>query len=84
MNPEMQRVYKYLGREVEETRKILELNRVHPILKSLVALDESSPLRAKVIEQIFDSVLLVEGMHPDPSSMVDRMQDIMLAALGHS
>ena len=40
-------------------------------------------LQNLVIEQIFDSALLVEGLHPDPSSMVARVQQIMQAALGH-
>jgi len=36
-----------------------------------------------VIEQIFDSALLVEGLHPDPSSMAARVQQIIEAALAH-
>ena len=43
-----------------------------------------SALQNLVIEQIFDSALLVEGLHPDPSSMVPRVQQIMEAALGHA
>jgi molecular chaperone HtpG len=81
LNPEMQRVYKYLGKDFEIPKKILELNPTHPILKSLLALDAGSDLQKMVIEQILDSALLVEGLHPDPSSMVERMQDIIQAAL---
>ncbi len=81
LNPEMQRVYKYLGREYEDTKKILELNPSHPILKSLVGMDPESNLQMIVIEQILDSALLVEGLHPDPSSMVQRVQDIIQIAL---
>ena len=81
LNPEMQRVYKYLGKDFEIPKKILELNPAHPILKSLLALDADSDLQKLVIEQILDSALLVEGLHPDPSSMVARMQDIIQAAL---
>ena len=81
LNPEMQRVYKYLGKDFEIPKKILELNPAHPILKSLLALDADSDLQKMVIEQILDSALLVEGLHPDPSSMVERMQDIIQAAL---
>ena len=82
LNPEMQRVYKYLGKEFESTKKILELNQSHPILKNLIKLDQESDLRKMIIEQVFDSALLLEGLHPDPSSMVNRVQDIMQAALG--
>jgi HSP90 family molecular chaperone len=81
LNSEMQRVYKYLGKEVETPRKILELNASHPILKSLLELEPGSPLQTLVIEQIYDSALLVEGLHPDPSSIAPRVQQIIEAAL---
>jgi molecular chaperone HtpG len=81
LNPELQRVYKYLGREYEIPKKILELNPAHNILKGLLRLDSSSELQTTIIEQIFDSALLVEGLHPDPSSIAARVQQLMEAAL---
>ena len=39
LNPELQRVYKYLGKEYEVPKKILELNPAHGILKSLLKLE---------------------------------------------
>jgi molecular chaperone HtpG len=80
-NPELQRVYKYLGKEYEIPKKILELNPSHPMLKKLLKLDPSSDLQKAIIEQIYDSALLVEGLHPDPSSIAARVQQIMEAAL---
>ena len=79
LNPELQRVYKYLGKEYEVPKKILELNPSHAILKNLVG--KESELQTLVIEQIYDSTLLVEGLHPDPSSMAPRIQQIIEAAL---
>ena len=81
LNLELQRVYKYLGKEYEVPKKILELNPSHPILKNLLKLDVNSELGNAVIEQIYDSALLVEGLHPDPSSLAPRIQQIMEAAL---
>ena len=80
-NPELQRVYKYLGKEYEIPKKILELNPSHAILKNLVGKD--ADLQMLVIEQIYDSALLVEGLHPDPSSMAPRIQQIIEAALNN-
>jgi len=81
MNPELQRVYRMLGKDYETPKKILELNPSHNILKNLLKLESGSELQTAIIEQIFDSALLVEGLHPDPSSMVSRVQQIMDAAL---
>mgnify|MGYP001143161879 CR=1 FL=1 len=79
LNPEMQRVYRYLGKEYEVPKKILELNPSHAILKSLLGKDAG--LQNEIIEQIFDNALLVEGLHPDPASMATRIQKLMEIAL---
>jgi HSP90 family molecular chaperone len=81
MNPELQRVYRYLGKEYEVPKKILELNPSHTILKNLLGLESGSELQTAIIEQIYDSALLVEGLHPDPSSIAPRVQQIIEAAL---
>jgi len=81
LNPEMQRVYKYLGKEYEIPKKVLELNPAHVILKNLLKLEPGSDLQNIIIEQIYDSALLVEGLHPDPSSIAARVEQIIEAAL---
>ncbi len=80
-NPELQRVYKYLGKEYEVPKKVLELNPTHNILKNLLKLETGSDLQNIIIEQIYDSAMLVEGLHPDPSSIASRVQQIIEAAL---
>jgi molecular chaperone HtpG len=81
LNPELQRVYRYLGKEYEVPKKILELNPSHNILRNLAHLGSDSELQTAIIEQIYDSALLVEGLHPDPSSIAPRVQQIIEAAL---
>ena len=82
-NPDMQRVYKYLGQEYEIPKKVLELNPSHDILKGMLKLEADSDLQTAIIEQIFDSAMLVEGIHPDPSSIAPRVQQIIEAALAN-
>jgi molecular chaperone HtpG len=84
VNPELQRVYRYLGKEYEIPKKILELNPSHTVLKNLLKLDSGSELQNIIIEQIYDSTLLVEGIHPDPSSMAPRVQQLIEAALARN
>ena len=81
MNPEMQRVYKFLEKDYTIPKKILELNPAHAILKNLFALESGSELQKVIIDQIYESALLVEGLHPDPASMVARLEQIITAAL---
>jgi molecular chaperone HtpG len=81
LGQEMQRVYRFLERDYEVPKKVLELNPRHPILAKLKALDEGDELGKEIIEQIYDSALLIEGLHPDPASMLPRIQQLMEKAL---
>jgi len=80
-NPEFQRVYKMINREYQIPPKILEINPSHPILKRLAALPVDSTLAPMIIEQIYENALLIEGLHPDPASMIQRIQSLMQSAL---
>jgi molecular chaperone HtpG len=79
-NQEMQRVYRLLNREFETPKKILELNPRHPILVKLNSLEAEHTLSPVIIEQIYEDALLIEGLHPDPASMISRIQKLMEAA----
>ncbi len=80
-NQEMQRVYRMMERDYQVPKKILELNPLHPILKKLNDMPADSDLGRAVVEQVFESALLIEGLHPDPASMIPRIQVLMEAAL---
>jgi molecular chaperone HtpG len=81
LNQEMQRVYRLLNKDYEAPKKVLEINPGHPILARLNALPEDSPVAHLVVEQIYDDALLIEGLHPDPASMISRIQKLMETAL---
>ena len=78
---EMQRVYRMLKEDFVPPKKILELNPGHPILIKLNNLDKEDSRSALVIQQIYENALLIEGLHPDPASMIDRIQRLIEAAL---
>ena len=77
----VQRVYQMMDRKFELPKKVLELNPRHPIMAGLAALPEGDPRFALVAEQVFENALLIEGLHPDPVSMVGRIQDLIARAL---
>ncbi len=81
MGQEMQRVYRMMDRDFQVPAKVLELNPQHPILSKLGALPKDDALAQTIIEQIYESALLIEGVHPDPAGMIPRIQELMEAAL---
>jgi molecular chaperone HtpG len=83
LGQEMQRVYRMMDRDYQVPKKVLEINPDHPILKQLIQLGSDDQRKALVVEQIFESTLLIEGLHPDPAAMIPRIQKLMQAALDH-
>lgn len=81
----MFRLNRLLDREVELPVKSLELNPHHPLmynLSAMLAASPGSPLVNLVIEQVFETALLQDGIHPDPAAMADRLTLLMQAATG--
>jgi molecular chaperone HtpG len=78
---ELQRVYRLIQQDYEVPKKVLELNPKHSIIIHLNDLPANDLISAAIIEQIYENALLLEGLHPDPASMIERIQSIMQAAL---
>lgn len=80
----MFRLNRLLEREYELPVKILELNRRHALVHNLSDMLEGGDQTVvdAVIEQIFETALLQDGIHPDPASMAERLYLLMQAATG--
>ena len=60
---------------------MLEINPRHPILKKLSEQPAEGEISKLIIEQIYEDALLIEGLHPDPAGMIERIQELMKAVL---
>ena len=80
---DLQRVRRLLGQDAEIPSKILEINRHHPLIKNLAHLITEQPedeVIDSAIEQLFENLLLLEGLHPNPARMIPRIQALLTAA----
>ncbi|MDY6846519.1 MAG: molecular chaperone HtpG [Chloroflexota bacterium] len=77
----VQRVYRMMDKDFEIPKKVLELNPNHKIILGLAKLPEGDPKFDLIAEQIYENTLLVEGLHPDPASMVSRIHDLIVSTL---
>jgi molecular chaperone HtpG len=81
----MYRINRLLDRDYELPVKALELNPRHPLMHNvshLLSEHSDHPIIDVVIEQVFETALLQDGLHPDPASMADRLTALMQAATG--
>jgi HSP90 family molecular chaperone len=84
-NRNMYRINRLLDRDYELPVKILEINPRHPLIHNLSGMLANAPDNALinlVVEQVFETALLQDGIHPDPASMADRLTKLMEAATG--
>jgi len=80
---EMDRVRRLVEKDFTIPKKVVEINRRHPLIKNLAALLTASSGEAIVgdcIEQLYENGLLLEGLHPNPADMVGRIHALMEAA----
>ncbi len=80
-SPEIQKAYRYLQKDMDTPEKILEINPHHPIIIQLSKISGISPLRTTIVEQIYENALIAEGIQPETYTMVNRINELMLAAL---
>ncbi|MEW5961107.1 MAG: molecular chaperone HtpG [Chloroflexota bacterium] len=83
LNTGMQRVQRLLGQDYEIPKKILEINRGSRLIQHIstrLAANADDPLLDPLVEQLFESALLIEGLHPNPAEMIPRIQQLMEAA----
>ncbi|MGB7340059.1 MAG: molecular chaperone HtpG [Phototrophicaceae bacterium] len=81
----MYRINRLLDKDYQLPVKALELNPRHPLLHNVTGLldgDSDNPIIDVVIEQVFETALLQDGIHPDPAAMADRLTALMQAATG--
>jgi HSP90 family molecular chaperone len=81
LNQELQRVYRILKEDIQAPKKILELNPHHAILIQLNNLPSEAELSHIIIDQLYEDALLIEGLHPDPAGMIERIQKLIQAAI---
>ncbi|HMO57572.1 MAG TPA: molecular chaperone HtpG [Roseiflexaceae bacterium] len=82
-NHEMERIQRMLDRDYQAVARMIGINRSHLLacpLASLIDTRPEDPIIPLLIEQLYESALLIEGLHPNPAAMVSRIQALMEAA----
>lgn len=84
MNAQMERITSMLNKDFSGSKRILEVNMSHPLVKNLSRIhiaDVRHELLESCILQIYEGALLREGYLKSPGEFVDRMNRIMEEAV---
>jgi molecular chaperone HtpG len=85
MDAHMERMMKMMNQDFTGSKRILELNFSHPLIKNLAQLNQNQgdeTLIKSCILQLYEGALLVDGNTVDPPTFVARMTEIMERATG--
>ncbi len=83
LDPQLERMMKSMNPDYEGTKKVLEINVEHPLMKNILALKSSEnqdTLIEEAIEQVYGGALLLDGNLTEPSAFVERMTRILVDA----
>ncbi len=83
MDSQMERMMRMMDANFSGGSKILEINTFHPLLKNLSHLQaagDNAELIEKVVEQLYEGALLIDGNLNHTTNYVTRMTDLMVKA----
>ncbi|HFC12245.1 MAG TPA: molecular chaperone HtpG, partial [Anaerolineae bacterium] len=77
------RIQRLMNQDYEVPKRIMEVNKNHPIIVNLsekleaAGDDAASEIVDLTIEQLYESALIQEGLHPNPAAMIPRIQKLL-------
>jgi len=80
IDTQMEKMMKILNKDYSGSKKILEINTSHPLIRNLARInlgDSTNPLLRNCVLQLYEGALLIEGNLNLPSEFVTRMTEIM-------
>jgi len=82
---DMARIKRLIEKDYQIPKRVLEINKKHPIihrLAELVKANQNDELVTTCIDQLFESSLLLEGLHANPAEMIPKIYKLMEKAVG--
>lgn len=83
MDKQMEKMMKMMNQDYTASKKILEINLSHPLIKNLgkrILADASDIILRNSILQVYEGALLLEGDLTSPTDFVSRMTELMVEA----
>jgi molecular chaperone HtpG len=83
LDPQMEKMMQYMDKDYQGGKKNFEINTNHQLVKNLMSIYEklsNDEIISKIVWQLFEGALLMDGNLKTPVNYLQRMNDIMLKA----
>jgi molecular chaperone HtpG len=80
MSSTMQKILRMTNKEMDFQKKIFEINRDHKLVRNLLKVfksDSKDEYISNVVEELFESALLLDGSLNDPHKLVSRLNQLL-------
>ncbi len=80
MSAQMEKLMHAINKDAKVPAKIMEINGKHPLIKNMLEIYKNNPKDAyldKAADNLYYSVLLLDGYLPDPHRMVVNIQEVL-------
>lgn len=80
MSASMQKIMRVVGKDTSVPKRIMEVNKDHKLVRNLLKVykkDANSDYIKNVVEQLYESSLLLEGYLTDPHKLVSRINSML-------
>lgn len=80
MTSQMQKIMSIMNKDNSVPKKIFEVNKDHKLIRNMLKIYVADPADEyvnQVIEQLYESSLLLEGYLTDPHKLVNRIKDLL-------
>lgn len=80
MSKQMEKIMQMVNKDAKPIPKIMEINTTHPMIKNLLKIYKKNAkdrILTKIVNSLFDSVLLLDGAVADPHDMAVSMQELL-------
>ncbi len=80
MSSSMQKMMRMMNKEMEVPKKVFEINRDHKLIRNLLKVfkaDRNDEYINNVVEELFESALLLEGDLMDPHRLVSKINQML-------
>ncbi len=80
MSSTMQKILRMTNKEMEVQKKVFEVNKDHKLIRNLLKIfkaNSNDEYINNVVEELFESALLLDGSLPDPHKLVSRLNKML-------
>ncbi|RJP74267.1 MAG: molecular chaperone HtpG [Ignavibacteriales bacterium] len=80
MTSQMQKIMQIVSKDTSVPKKILEINKDHKLIRNLIKIytaNSKDEYIDQVVEQLYESSLLLEGYLTDPHNLVNRIKNLL-------